>query len=139
MCLVGWGGRKINGGTRMFSFGPTKKFSLQNGEKTKGRKWDCLMDKMPISNSIFFLGARHVLTPLFFPFLLFIYLFSFLDVPFFFIIYFLSCGCDSCFVLFFCFLFFFLTKHDFYFLINWVIAFFFGCLSLFCFNWPSFF
>ena len=30
VCLVGWGGRKINGGTRVFS--------LKNREKTKGRK-----------------------------------------------------------------------------------------------------
>ena len=41
---------------------------------------------------------------------------------------FLSCGCDSCFVFVFC-----LTRHDFYFLINWVIAFFFfgGCFIFF--------
>ena len=48
-------------------------------------------------------------------------------------------------VLFFFFFFLCLTRHDFflehhfYFLINWVIASFFGCLSLFCFNWSSFF
>ena len=40
---------------------------------------------------------------------------------------FLGCGCDSCFVLFF----FCLTRHDFYFLINWVIASFFFFLIMF--------
>ena len=34
----------------------------------------------------------------------------------------------------------FLLGYDFYFLINWVIASsFFGCLSLFCFKWSSFY
>ena len=41
------------------------------------------------------------------------------------------------FFLFFSFFFLCLTRHDFYFLMNWVI--FFGCLSFICFNWPSFF
>ena len=37
VCLVGWRERKINGGTHVFFFRPTKKFSLQNEEKTKGK------------------------------------------------------------------------------------------------------
>ena len=35
--------------------------------------------------------------------------------------------------------FLFFWEHDFYFLIIWVIALFFGCLLPFCFNWQSFF
>ena len=45
VCLVGWGERKINGGLGCFLPGPTKNFSPQNGEKTKGRKWGYLMDE----------------------------------------------------------------------------------------------
>ena len=41
------------------------------------------------------------------------------------------------FFLFFSFFFLCLTRHDFYFLMNWLI--YFGCLSFICFNWPSFF
>ena len=37
VCLVGWRERKINGGTHVFFFRPTKKFSLQNKEKIKGK------------------------------------------------------------------------------------------------------
>ena len=33
----------------------------------------------------------------------------------------------------------FFLGHDFYFLINWVIGFFFFCLSLFFVNWTSFY
>ena len=66
--------------------------------------------------------------PFFFPF----FFFSFLDVAFFF--------SRVIVVLFLFFFFFCLTRHNFYFLINWVIAFFFfSCLSLFCFSWSSFF
>ena len=58
-------------------------------------------------------------------------------LPFFFsLVWKLFCFSSSFFFPFF----FCLTRHDFYFLINWVIAFFFfSCLSLFCFNWSSFF
>ena len=39
---------------RCFLPGPTKKFSPQNGEKTKGRKCGCLMDKNAHVQFIFF-------------------------------------------------------------------------------------
>ena len=67
--------------------------------------------------------------PLFFSILSSIFFYPFLDVASFSFSFLGGCGCDSCFFLFFC-----LTRHVFYFLINWVIAFFFffvGYLSLF--------
>ena len=104
-------------GPGVFSLRLPKKFSSQIGEKIERRKWGYLIDKNVhvhvhmgnSSNSIFFF--------FFFNFLFWLY------VAFFFFF----------FSLFNCTWFFLL---DFYFLINWVIVFF---LSLFCFNWLSFF
>ena len=122
----------------------TKKFSFQNGEKNKGRKWNYLMDRNAMCTCTW---AIHPIPFFFFLVLswapcLFLFLFLF---PFSFpghCLFFLSCGCDSCFVCFF----FWLTRHDFYFFGTWFLFFnklgdclFFGCLLLFCFNWPSFF
>ena len=54
-------------GPGCFLLEPTKKFSLQNGKKTEGRKLDYLMDKNAhvqfLSSSsyfFFFFGAGHV-------------------------------------------------------------------------------
>ena len=44
-CLVRRRSEKFCGGARMFSPGPTKKFSPQNWEKIKGRICGCLVDK----------------------------------------------------------------------------------------------
>ena len=121
---------------------------------------------MPMSSSfiyfLFFCVGHVASFPFFFFFFprrcfFFFFFFWFLALwvgmlPFFFP---LGCGIDSCYV--FLLLFFFILGltihdfflgHDFYFLINWVIAssfyyfffiFFCGYLSLFCINWPSFF
>ena len=104
-------------GPGVFSLRLPKKFSSQIGEKIERRKWGYLIDKNVhvhlhmgnSSNSIFFF---------------FLISFSGCMLP--------SSSSSS----FLC-----LTAHDFflldfYFLINWVIVFF---LSLFCFNWLSFF
>ena len=75
------------------------------------------------------------------------FFFSCLEVAFFLFSFFLSglwVWLLFCFSSFFCLIRHdFFLGHDFYFLINWVIAFFFffwcGYLSLFFFNWSSFF
>ena len=120
---------------RCFFYGPIKKFCFQMGKKTKRRKRGYLIYKNTHVNqfllffSLFFffsflccLGRCH-------PFFIFHFL-SFFSFPI------LGWRC-----LLFLFSFFFLclTRHDFYFLMNWVIFIFFGCLSFIYFNWPSFF
>ena len=44
MCLVGWGGRKVNGRLGIFSPGPQKSF-LSKKEKTEGRNWASFLDE----------------------------------------------------------------------------------------------
>ena len=70
-------------GPGCFLLEPTKKFSPQNGKKTEGRKWDCLMDKNAhvqflSSSSFFFFFFFLVLGMLPLPFL-FLFFFSFLS------------------------------------------------------------
>ena len=75
-------------GPGCFLLEPTKKFSPQNGKKTEGRKWDCLMDKNAhvqfLSSSSFFFFFFLVLGMLPLPFLFLFFFFSFLDVASFF-------------------------------------------------------
>ena len=120
--LVWWRWRKINEGMHVFSFRPTKKFSLQNREKTEGKNWTSFLDKnahvqlhMGLSTLLFiffplffffFFPPRCCLFFIFFLLLLFIYWASFLHVP-----------CSYSFFFFFSFAFFcvFLFRCDFFF------------------------
>ena len=146
--------RKKMVGPGCFLSRPRKKFSPKNGDKTVRRKWDCLMDEnahvhLHIASANFFFFFPF-LGPLLYQFFFF---FSFflgtLPLPIFFFSSFPRCVASPNFLFsFFLFLswtlpssFFFgflelwvwyiyiyiycLTRHDFYFLINWVIAFFF--------------
>ena len=81
-------------GPGCFLLEPTKKFSPQNGKKTEGRKWDCLMDKNAhvqflSSSSFFFFWCWACCLFLFF---FFFFFFSFLDVAFFCFFIFLFLG-----------------------------------------------
>ena len=134
-----------------FLLKPTKKFSLQNGEKIEGRKWSCLIDK-----------NTHVLSLSFFPCLFFVlgtlphyycyyyyyyyyYYFDFLGkgwhvasflnfFPFFFSFlpwrlpfFWGGWGCDSCFLLLFLFVCLF-VKVDMIFFFFWIWFLFFNKL-----------
>ena len=147
---------------------PTKKFSPQNGEKIRLLNGQKYLYRVHFFFLLFFLCghvASFFLFFLFFPSCcccVFFFFFPELWVgtlplfSFSFFLSFLFFTKHSFFFLLFglwvwwlFYLFIFLTRHDFFlgtwffFLINWVIFFFFfffcGCLSLFCFNWPSFF
>ena len=111
VCLVSWGGRKINGGAWMFS--------LQNGEKTRWNAFFLDWQKCPCASTH---GLRLV------AFFIFIFIFYNLGViVVVVVVFFFFDRCD-----------FFLT----WFFINkfgWLLSFFGGYLSLFCFNWASFF
>ena len=107
-------------GPGCFLLEPIKKFSPQNGKKTEGRKWDCLMDKnahvqflSSSSSFFFFFGAGHVASSFsflfFFSFLsytLLFFLFSFFD--------FFGCGWAHC-------LFFFLFFPLFFSILSWTL------------------
>ena len=148
LSVFGWVRRKENKwwGPNVFSPGPPKS-SLQNEDKTEGRKWGYLIDKNAHVQFIsffffplfFYFSGGHVAS---FPFFFLFFFFSFLHVAFFFFFFFSVFSlfdfqgygwahCLFLFSFFFFFLFFlgcclfsfsFLTRHDFYFLINWVIA-----------------
>ena len=149
VCLVGWEGRKINGEIQVFFLWIHQKFSPQNREKTKERKWGCLMDK----NAHMQLHMGFIRTLLFFTFffsfLLDIASFSSFFSFFFLLIYwagFVQCTLlifffflffFFCFLLFFIFYFcfwfrcdFFFPGHDIFFLINLGDFFFFTFLVL---------
>ena len=127
-------------GSTCFLPGFSKKFSLQNGEKTERRKWGssdsflCVctfLCTLPIRFSFSLFSFFFFSSPRRCPF------FFFFPPPPFFFFKFLGLGVIVALFFFFP-LYFCLTRHDFflgsnfYFLINWVIAFFFfGCLSLF--------
>ena len=114
VCLVGWEGRKINSEIQVFFLWIHQKFSPQNREKTKERKWGCLMDK----NAYVQLHMGFIRTLLFFtfffpsswklPLLLLFFLFFF-----FLLIYW--AGFVQCTLLIFFFFFFFLFIFFFFF------------------------
>ena len=126
MCLVGWGGKKINCRAQVFS-----PWAHQNVFSPKWREnWVrmnfFLMDKnayvhIPLFIYLFF--SPWVVSNVAFLFLFFVFFF-----------WFSRAGCDSCFFFFKDVIFIF--GCDFYFFnkFGWLL-FFGGYLSLFCFNW----
>ena len=54
-------------GSRCFLPEPIKKFFPQNREKTKGRKWGCLMDKNALCTCTWALSIHCSSSPFFFP------------------------------------------------------------------------
>ena len=143
--------RKKMVGPGCFLSRPRKKFSPKNGDKTIRRKWDCLMDEnahvhlhIASANFFFFSFSRLIALPILF--FLFFFPWHFTSTNFFFSSFPRCVASPNFLFSFFLFLswtlpssFFFgflelwvwyiyiycLTRHDFYFLINWVIAFFF--------------
>ena len=146
----------------MFLPRSTKSFLLKMEKKLKGKIWHHFWTKVPMynctwassscfSSQFFFFPFLNVTCLLLFFFLLLLLLLLLL-LPFIFIFSFDLLGrlVQYSFFSFLLLLFFFWFRcdlfiylfygHDFYFLINLGDWFFFlGCLSLFCFNWASFF
>ena len=110
--------------SRCFLSGPTKNFSLQNGEKIEGKKWGCLIDK----NVLMHLHMGFVRTLLFS-----LFFFSFLlDVALFF---------PSSWTLSPIFFFLDLSVHCSYFFFSFAffcVFFFLVVCHFFCFTWASF-
>ena len=129
VCLVGWEGRKINGEIQVFFLWIHQKFSPKNREKTKERKWGCLMDK----NAHVQLHMGFIRTLLFFTFF-FSFLLDIASSSSFFFFWFIEQALSSvrysysfffffCFLLFFIFYFCFWFRCDFFFFLDMIYFF----------------
>ena len=115
MCLVGWGGRKINGGVQLFSSMTHKKIFFLKWRENWKEKLHIIFGR---KFTLFFLRV-----------FFFLNLLGKIVQYYYFLFCFLLCVCVC---VFFFFKMWFFYGHDFYFLINLVIEFFFFfCLSLF--------
>ena len=101
VCLVEWGGMKINSRAWVFSLQAHQKFSPKNGEKTERRKWGYLLDKNAHMQFVKFLFFFFSFFCAFMGSCLFLFLFSFF--------LFLISWAVGVMVVLFC-----LTRHDFF-------------------------
>ena len=130
MCLVGWGGRKVNGRLGIFSPDPQKSF-LSKKEKTEGRNWASFLDEnvhVQLHMGFIHIAFLHTFFSFFFSSWRCLPLFFF----FFFLIYWVGFA-----RLFFFFLFLLILPSIYFFLWTWFFKnkftwlFFFGCYHFF--------